>query len=76
MSNAIGDPDRLYNLMPAVYRERDADQGFPLRDLLRIVTEQADIVYTDVQRLWDNFFIETCDRWPYRISATWSATVF
>ncbi|HEV3198227.1 MAG TPA: hypothetical protein VGZ73_09975 [Bryobacteraceae bacterium] len=67
MSNAIGDPDRLYNLMPAVYRERDADQGFPLRDLLRIVTEQADIVYTDVQRLWDNFFIETCDRWaiPY-----------
>jgi hypothetical protein len=67
MSNRIGDPDRLYNLMPAVYRERDVQQGYPLRDLLRLVTEQADILYSDIQRLWDNFFIETCDRWaiPY-----------
>src|SRR4051794_3399725 len=63
MSNRIVDPDRLYNLMPAVYRERDVEQGYPLRDLLRIVAEQADIVYSDIQRLWDNFFIETCDRW-------------
>jgi hypothetical protein len=67
MSNGIGDPDRLYNLMPSVYRERDESEGFPLRDLLRIVTEQADIVHSDIQLLWDNFFIETCERWaiPY-----------
>ena len=55
--------DRLYELMPAVYRERDEQEGFPLRALLRIVTAQADIVGNDIQRLWDNFFIETCDRW-------------
>jgi len=67
MSNGIGDPNRLYNLMPSVYRERDERDGFPLRDLLRIVTEQADIVHSDIQLLWDNFFIETCERWaiPY-----------
>jgi len=67
MSNGIGDPDRLYNLMPVLYRERDEQEGFPLRDLLRIVTEQADIVHSDIQLLWDNFFIETCERWaiPY-----------
>lgn len=67
MSNAISDPDRLYNLMPSLYRERDEREGFPLRDLLCIVTEQADIVHSDIQLLWDNFFIETCERWavPY-----------
>lgn len=67
MSNGIGDLDRLYNLMPSVYRERDEREGSPLRDLLRIVTEQADIVHSDIQLLWDNFFIETCERWaiPY-----------
>lgn len=67
MANGIGDPDRLYDLIPSVYRERDEREGFPLRDLLRIVTEQADIVHLDIQLLWDNFFIETCQRWaiPY-----------
>src|SRR5713101_5807549 len=67
MSNGIGDLDRLYNLMPSVYRERDEREGSPLRDLLRLVTEQADIVHSDIQLLWDNFFIETCERWamPY-----------
>src|SRR6266404_9665745 len=65
--SGIGDPDRLYKLMPAVYRERDEQEAFPLRDLLRLVTEQSDILYSDIQLLWDNFFIETCDRWaiPY-----------
>lgn len=59
--------DRLYELMPVLYRERDEQQGYPLRELLRIITEQADIVHTDIARLWDNFFIETCERWavPY-----------
>ena len=79
MSNGIGDPNRLYNLMPSVYRERDEREGFPLRDLLRIVTEQADIVHSDIQLLWDNFFIETCERWaiPYigDLAATISCTM-
>ena len=61
------DPDRLYRLMPVVIQERDAAEGHPLRALLRLVAEQAEILQTDVQQLWNNFFIETCERWviPY-----------
>src|SRR5262245_2508602 len=67
MSNGVGDPDRLYQLMPVLYRERDEREGSPLRDLLRLVTEQADILHGDIQLLWDNLFVETCQRWaiPY-----------
>jgi hypothetical protein len=67
MALRIGDPERLYQLMPVLYRERDEREGSPLRDLLRLVTEQADILHGDIQLLWDNLFIETCQRWaiPY-----------
>src|SRR5262249_22799322 len=67
MSNDIGDLNPTYDFVPSLYRERDEREGFPLRDLLRLVTEQADIVHSDIQLLWDNFFIETCERWaiPY-----------
>jgi hypothetical protein len=68
VTNSVSDPDRLYRLLPAVYRESEATRGaFPLRDLLRLVTEQAAIVDADIQQLWDNSFIETCARWaiPY-----------
>lgn len=59
--------DRFYNLLPALYRERDAAEGEPLRALLAIVEEQADIVDADLRRLLDNFFVELCDPWaiPY-----------
>lgn len=60
-------PDRLFELLPAVYREQDAEQGDVLRALLRIVTEQVDVVEADVARLYDDLFIETCRSWvvPY-----------
>lgn len=60
-------PDRLYELMPVVYRMRDADQGYPLRDLLRVLSTQANVLEQDIARLYDNWFIETCDDWvvPY-----------
>lgn len=59
--------DRLYDLLPQVYRIRDAEIGYPLRELLRIVGEQADLVEGDIGRLYDNWFIETCEDWvvPY-----------
>src|SRR6266508_3533588 len=59
--------EKLYELLPAIYRERDAELGEPLRALLGIVQEQADIVEADIRRLWNNFFIETCEPWviPY-----------
>ncbi|HHM05336.1 MAG TPA: hypothetical protein ENJ19_06285 [Gammaproteobacteria bacterium] len=67
MAGVFKDSRKLYQLLPAVYRERDAQEGYPLRALLGLVEEQADILYEDIQRLWDNFFIETCDGWvvPY-----------
>lgn len=60
-------PDRLYNLLPATYREQDAELGEPLRALLRIIQTQADLVEADIEQLWDNFFVETCEPWviPY-----------
>ena len=61
------DPDRLYNLLPAVYRERDADLNYPLRALLGLVNTQAALIDADIERLYNNLFIETCDSWviPY-----------
>jgi hypothetical protein len=59
--------DRLYNLLPAMYRERDAAEGYPLRGLLQIIGEQVDIVEGNIRRLYDDLFIETCQDWviPY-----------
>ena len=59
--------DRLYNLLPAIYRQRDAAQGQPLRALLAVMEEQLLAIEADVDRLYDNWFIETCDEWvvPY-----------
>lgn len=57
---------QLYDLLPAVYREQDAED-YPLRALLAIIGEQADLVENDIRRLWDDLFIETCQPWviPY-----------
>jgi hypothetical protein len=57
----------LYDLLPAIYRLRDADRGLPLQALLAVVQEQADILDDDIAQLYDNWFIETCDDWvvPY-----------
>jgi hypothetical protein len=60
-------PDRLFELLPVVYRARDAEAGYPLRALLRVLSEQVTIVEADIAHLYDNWFIETCDDWvvPY-----------
>lgn len=59
--------DRLFRLLPAVYRERDADIGYPLRSLLRVIAEQVNLVEGDIGRLYDDWFVETCQDWviPY-----------
>jgi hypothetical protein len=57
----------LYDLLPAVHRVRDADQGSPLRDLLDTVDREFDLLRTDIEQLYDDWFIETCEEWvvPY-----------
>lgn len=60
--------DRLYDLLPAVYRRRDAEeQGQPLQSLLRVIAEQVDVVEEDIDQLYENWFVETCQDWvvPY-----------
>ena len=60
-------PDRLYQLVPEMYRDADAGRGYPLRALLRLIGGQVEMVRGDIQQLWDNFFAETCEQWavPY-----------
>jgi hypothetical protein len=59
--------DRLYQLLPAVYRLRDAEQGYPLQALLRVIAEQVNIVDANIGQLYENWFIETAEDWvvPY-----------
>ena len=59
--------DRLYELLPVVHRMRDADQGEPLRALLRVIAAQVNVVEDDISGLYENWFIETCEDWvvPY-----------
>lgn len=65
MSNPAG--ERLYNLLPSVYRVRDAEHDEALRALLGVIENQLRLLEDDIGRLYDNLFIETCDEWvvPY-----------
>jgi hypothetical protein len=63
----------LYDLLPEYVRRQDVERAVapdgsgPLRLLLDAAQMQGDLVYADILRLYDNFFVETCDPWvlPY-----------
>ncbi len=55
------DAQFLYQLLPEVHRTRDAERGYPLRDLVTILASQSEVIERDIARLYDNHFIETCD---------------
>ena len=59
--------DRLYDLLPAIHRLRNVEQGEPLRALLAVIAEQVSVVEADIAKLYENWFIETCQDWvvPY-----------
>lgn len=59
--------ERLYALLPTIYRMRDAAQGEPLRALMGVLQEELDWILDDIDRLYRNCFVETCDEWavPY-----------
>jgi Phage tail protein (Tail_P2_I) len=59
--------ERLYNLLPEIYRTRDYQAGEPLRALMSVLESEFDCVSNDVSQLYKNWFIETCDDWviPY-----------
>jgi hypothetical protein len=73
------DANRFYELLPSVYRIRDAElaeqaallsgvqQDGPLKALLSVIAEQAAVLEEDLEQLYDDQFIETCAEWvvPY-----------
>lgn len=59
--------EELYRLLPAVHQIRDAEQSEALRLLMHVVGEQVQDVQDDIESLYENWFIETCNDWvvPY-----------
>ncbi len=61
------DLNRMYELLPAIDRIRDVEQGEPLKALLKVIAEQVAVIEEDLARSYDDHFIETCTDWvvPY-----------
>lgn len=58
---------RLYELLPAIYRMRDAARGEPLKALIEVLADQVAVIEEDLAQLYEDQFIETCAPWvaPY-----------
>jgi hypothetical protein len=63
------DEQKLYELLPSIYRIRDAEQSVdasqspPLKALLSIIAEQANVLEENLAQLYDDQFVETCAPW-------------
>jgi len=59
----------LYSRLPEIYRIRDAEQvpAYQLRAYLAAVEEAYSAIHENIESLYHDFFIETCDDWviPY-----------
>ncbi len=60
---------RLYNHLPEIYRIKDGEQEPPgqLKSYLGLVENIFDKIHFDIESLYHNLFIDTCDDWviPY-----------
>lgn len=53
--------DSIYELLPAYHRLRDAQLGYPLRALARVLSRDgAQVVEADINAWQDALFVETC----------------
>lgn len=61
------DAQTLYELLPAIDRIRDAEQGYPLRALFSVIAQQALALDENLAQLYDDQFVETAAAWavPY-----------
>ncbi len=59
--------ERLYDLLPSIYRIRDAEQGGALKDFISVIAEQVEALEENLAQSYDDHFIETCTDWviPY-----------
>ncbi len=57
----------LYQRLPGHFRIRDAEEGRPLEALMGILGDELQILERDLDQLYDNWFVETCEPWalPY-----------
>ena len=60
-------PEALYELLPAIHRIRDTEEGEPLRALVSVLAREGAVVEENIEQLLDDLFIETCAPWavPY-----------
>ncbi len=67
MSSSSLSAERLFDLLPALYRIRDAEHGGPLRALLALFARELEALEENIDQLYDDQFIETCAEWvaPY-----------
>src|SRR5262249_21040277 len=65
--DGVSETGELFDLLPTLYRVRDADHGTALQALLHVLEREARVVDRDIEQLYENWFIETCDPWvvPY-----------
>ena len=61
------DTRKLYELLPAIYRIRDAERDKPLEALLSVIADEVAVLDENLRQLEDDQFIETCAEWvvPY-----------
>lgn len=59
-------PD-VFGLLPDHFRNRDSENGHALQALMQLLGKELQIVEQDLDQLYDNWFIETCEQWvlPY-----------
>jgi len=59
--------ERLLELLPAIYRIRDAEQGGALAALLDVIGEELGLLEHNLDELYADQFVETCATWalPY-----------
>src|SRR5271167_4186240 len=58
--------DKLWNLLPAIYRSEDSavfGANGPLREMVNRIGAQAAVLRRSIDRLWEDQSIETCDDW-------------
>lgn len=57
----------LFQRLPGHFRVRDAEAGHALRALMELFRAELQVLERDIDQLYDNWFVETCEPWvlPY-----------
>lgn len=60
-------PGDLFQRLPGHFRTMDATQGRPLEALTEVLRSELGILERDIDQLYDDWFVETCEPWvlPY-----------